>query len=66
MTKNICSSFDKVARVIIGLAILGAGWYYQSLWGFIGLIPLATVAAGWCPLYALFGIDTCSMKSKTH
>lgn len=65
MTKNVCSTTDKTIRIIAGLAILAAGWYYQSYWGFLGLIPLATVAMSWCPLYSLLGINTCSMKTRT-
>ncbi|MCL1075089.1 YgaP family membrane protein [Shewanella dokdonensis] len=50
---------DKVIRVIIGLAIMAAGYYYQSWWGIIGVIPLLTAAIGWCPLYVPFGISSC-------
>jgi hypothetical protein len=25
----------------------------------IGLIPLLTAIIGWCPLYSIFGINTC-------
>lgn len=66
MSKNICSTTDKVIRVVLGLAILAAGWYYQSLWGLIGFIPLATVAVSFCPIYAILGINTCHMKGSTH
>ena len=38
--------------------ILGAGLYFQSWWGLIGLIPLFTSIVGWCPAYIPFGIDT--------
>lgn len=41
--------------VLIGLAVAGP----QSPFGWIGVIPLATAAAGWCPLYTLAGIRTC-------
>ncbi|GGY89819.1 MULTISPECIES: YgaP family membrane protein [Shewanella] len=50
---------DKIIRVIIGLAIMAAGYYYQSWWGIIGIIPLMTAAIGWCPLYVPFGISSC-------
>jgi len=32
---------------------------YQTAWGWIGLIPLATGLVSWCPAYALLGIRTC-------
>lgn len=66
MTKNICSPVDKTIRIIAGLAILGAGWYYQNWWGLIGIVPLLTVAFSTCPLYTLFGINTCHVKGHSH
>ena len=30
--------------------------------GLIGIVPLATGLFGYCPLYALFGFDTCPLK----
>lgn len=49
---------DKGVRVIAAAAALGLGYYYQSYWGLIGLIPLTTIIINWCPLYAPFGIST--------
>lgn len=59
--KNVGSA-DRVIRIILGLVIIGAGYYYQSWWGAVGLVPLLTALIGWCPPYALFGINTCSTK----
>lgn len=53
---------DRVVRIIIGLAVIGLGIVYQSWWGAIGLIPLATAALGWCPLYLPLGISSCPKK----
>lgn len=50
---------EKIIRIIAGLAIIGAGVYFQSWWGAIGAIPLITGALGWCPLYVPLGISTC-------
>ncbi len=50
---------DKVIRVIAGLAIGAAGFYFKSWWGLVGFIPLFTALIGWCPLYLPFGIKTC-------
>jgi hypothetical protein len=36
-----------------------------GVWGWIGIVPLATGLIGWCPPYALFGWNTCSRKNKT-
>ena len=54
---------ERIIRAVVGLAIIGWGFWAQNLWGAVGLVPLLTAALGWCPPYALFGISTCSMKS---
>jgi hypothetical protein len=33
-------------------------------WGWIGVVPLATGLIGWCPPYAMLGINTCSTKKS--
>jgi hypothetical protein len=60
MNANIGTT-DRVLRILVGLAALGAGYYYGSWWGAVGLIPLVTAFVRWCPLYAPFGISTCSV-----
>ena len=61
MTKNV-GNVERVIRAIVGLGIIGAGVYFQNWWGAVGAIPLLTAVIGWCPPYALFGINTCSIK----
>ncbi len=61
MKKNMGSP-DRVIRTVAGLAIIGAGVYFNSWWGAIGVVLLATAATGWCPPYALLGISTCGSK----
>ena len=62
MTKNV-GTVDKVIRIVAGLAIIGAGVYYQNWWGAIGLVPLLTALIGWCPAYSLRGIKTTGSSS---
>jgi len=57
MKLNVGSA-DRVIRIIVGVAICAAGWYYHSWWGLIGLVPIATAAIGWCPAYLPFKIST--------
>lgn len=61
MTCNMGST-DRIVRGVLGIAILGAGYYFQSLWGLIGLIPLVTALIGLCPAYLPFGISTVSRE----
>jgi hypothetical protein len=57
MTCNIGGT-DRAIRGILGILILGAGLFFQSWWGLIGLIPLITATVSWCPLYVPLGIST--------
>ncbi|WP_221031136.1 YgaP family membrane protein [Actomonas aquatica] len=57
MTCNVGSA-DRIARIILGLAALGAGFYFESLWGLIGLVPLFTAVLRWCPLYVPLKLST--------
>jgi len=54
---------DRGIRVAAGLVLVAlAATQTVGLWGWLGVIPLATGAIGWCPPYAIFGINTCSTK----
>lgn len=44
--------------VLLALTVTGS----IGPWGWIGIVPLATAAMGWCPLYTLLGINTCGLK----
>ncbi len=62
MTRNV-GGIDRILRIAIGLAlVVAAATGLVGVWGWLGLLPLATGAMGWCPPYALFGWNTCSMK----
>ena len=55
------ASWDRVLRVVVGLGLLSLVFFGpQTMWGLVGLIPLLTGAAGFCPLYKIVGISTCS------
>ena len=60
MTANIGNT-DRVLRVILGVALLSIFLISESSlrwWGLFGIVPLATAALGFCPLYAVLGIST--------
>lgn len=51
---------DRVLRVAVGLALIAATLAGMiGLWGWIGVVPLATGLLRTCPLYTLLGIRTC-------
>jgi hypothetical protein len=50
---------DRALRVIAGLVLIGLAISGTiGLWGYIGVILVATGAIGFCPLYRLLGIGT--------
>jgi hypothetical protein len=54
-------NIDRGIRVIAGLVILSLAFVGpQTPWGYLGLIPLLTGLVGFCPLYKVLGINTCS------
>ena len=54
MAMNVGTT-ERLLRVGFGAALtLAAGFGWIGLWGFIGLVPLLTGLAGYCPIYTLF------------
>lgn len=51
-------SVDRLIRIIAGLLIAILGIVYDSWFGLIGIIPLATGLFRFCPLYFPFKIST--------
>ena len=62
--KSNVGGIDRIARIVIGavLVILAATGQVGA-WGWIGLLPLATGALGWCPPYSILGINTCKNRN---
>ena len=51
-------SVDRLLRIIVGLLVAILGVVFDSWWGLVGLVPLATGLFKFCPLYATFKIST--------
>jgi len=62
--KTNVGKIDTLVRVLAGVALLVAGYHYQTWWGLVGILPLLTAALGNCPAYTLFGISTCPWDKK--
>lgn len=59
-TTNV-GSFDRMFRIVLGLVLLALVFVGpKTSWGWIGLVPLVTGFMRTCPLYSLFGINTCA------
>jgi len=56
-------TIDRVLRVVLGLVLIALTLTGAiGLWGWIGVVLLATAALGYCPLYTVFGFSTCATK----
>lgn len=50
---------DRIIRIVAGLALLSLVFIGpQTLWGLIGIVPLATAFINFCPAYKLLGVNT--------
>ncbi|MAB24457.1 MULTISPECIES: DUF2892 domain-containing protein [Pseudomonas] len=59
--KTNVGTIDRVIRILLGLLLIGLSLTGTiGLWGWIGVVPLATGVMRFCPLYPLLGISTCS------
>jgi hypothetical protein len=56
---------DRIFRVVAGLVLLSLVFVGpETMWGLVGLVPLATGLIGFCPLYKVFGLSTCPLAKK--
>jgi len=62
MKANV-GGIDRIARIVIGLALIALTLTGTiGVWGWIGIVPIATAALGFCPLYTVLGFNSCPMK----
>jgi Protein of unknown function (DUF2892) len=67
--KTNVGRIDRALRVVFGLALLAFAFFsgHQYAWiGYLGVVPLATAAIGNCPLYSIFGISSCPVKTGSR
>lgn len=67
MSQNV-GRIDRILRILVGLAAIAfalLSGHELAVWGWIGIIPLATGVIGWCPAYVLFGLNTCKTKQAS-
>ena len=62
--KTNVGGIDRILRYVLGLALLGAGLYFKSWWGLIGLGPILTATFRFCPAYLPFGLNTCGRTDE--
>ncbi len=65
MFKTNVGGLDRVLRVVAGLTLIALTLTgVIGVWGWIGVVPLATGTLRICPLYSILGINTCPMKQS--
>jgi len=58
---------DRTIRVVIGVSLLSLVVVGpQTMWGWIGIVPLTTGLIGNCPLYTVFGFSTCPVDTHKN
>ena len=66
MNSNV-GGIDRILRVVVGLTLIAlAATGTVGVWGWIGVVPLATAMFRFCPLYSLIGISSCATGSSTR
>jgi hypothetical protein len=62
--KSNVGGIDRILRILVGIALIALTLTGAiSVWGWIGVVPLATAALGFCPLYTVLGLSTCPVNT---
>lgn len=63
MLKKNVGDMDRAFRFILGIGLIALVFVGpQTVWGWVGVIPLLTAFVGSCPLYSLIGVNSCPTK----
>lgn len=58
MTGNV-GNWDRTIRIALGVALLSLYFFGpQTLWGLLGILPLISGLARFCPAYFACGVST--------
>ncbi len=63
MKPNV-GNIDRILRFLVGFTLLGAGYYFKSWWGLVGIVPLLTATFRFCPAYLPLGMSTCPRSEE--
>lgn len=57
-------TIDRSLRIVAGLLLIGLTLGgVIGIWGWIGMLPLATGIFRFCPAYSLLGINSCKISN---
>jgi hypothetical protein len=62
---------DRIIRAVIVVILFTVAFFFSQgalkiFCLIFGIMMTITTTIGWCPLYILFGFDTCGKKEKTN
>lgn len=61
--KTNVGTIDRAVRIIGGLVLIALTLSGNiGVWGWIGVVPIATGLFRHCPAYTIFGMNTCGLK----
>ncbi len=59
MKRNV-GGIDRIGRIALGVIVTSLAFVGpQSPWAYLGLVPLITGLAGFCPLYTVLNLSSC-------
>lgn len=53
-------TMERAVRIVVGVVVFALGMMRvpPAWWGWLGIVPLATGLAGYCPAWAALGVST--------
>lgn len=61
--KTNVRGIDRILRILIGVVLIAlTATGVIGVWGWIGVLPLATGLVGFCPAYSLLGFKGCPLS----
>lgn len=58
-------TLDRTIRIVLGLAVLSLAFIGpRTPLAYVGIVPLVTGLIGFCPLYRLVGLNTCTVGKR--
>lgn len=65
MLKSNVGGIDRILRIVAGIVLIALTLMgVIGMWGWIGIVPLATGLFRTCPVYSLLGFNTCPMSTS--
>jgi hypothetical protein len=64
MLKSNVGGIDRILRIVAGIVLIALTLMgVIGMWGWIGIVPLATGLFRTCPVYSLLGFSTCPVAT---